>query len=36
MTRQYSFQKAPHCSATSKRTREACKVARPSLTGGER
>jgi hypothetical protein len=30
MTRKYSFQKALRCSATSKRTREACKVARPA------
>jgi hypothetical protein len=27
MNRQYSFQKAPRCSATSKRTRERCKAA---------
>jgi hypothetical protein len=27
MKREYSFQKAPRCSATSKRTRERCKAA---------
>jgi len=30
MNRQYSFQKVPRFSATSKRTREARKVARPA------
>jgi hypothetical protein len=33
MNRQYSFQNAPRCSATSKRTRERCK-ALPSGAGG--
>jgi hypothetical protein len=27
MKREYSFQKAPRCSATSKRTRERCKAS---------
>jgi hypothetical protein len=31
MNRQYSFQKAPRCSATSKRTRERCKA--PAVRG---
>jgi hypothetical protein len=31
MKREYSFQKAPRCSATSKRTRERCKA--PAVRG---
>ena len=31
MNRTYSFQKAPRCSATSKRTRERCKA--PAVRG---
>ena len=31
MNREYSFQKAPRCSATSKRTRERCKA--PAVRG---
>jgi hypothetical protein len=31
MKRKYSFQKAPRCSATSKRTRERCKA--PAVRG---
>jgi hypothetical protein len=31
MKREYSFQIAPRCSATSKRTRERCKA--PAVTG---
>jgi hypothetical protein len=31
MKRQYSFQKAPRCSATSKRTRQACRA--PAVRG---
>ena len=31
MNRKYSFQKAPRCSATSKRTRERCKA--PAVRG---
>ena len=31
MNRQYSFQRAPRCSATSKRTRERCKA--PAVRG---
>ena len=31
MSREYSFQKAPRCSATSKRTRQRCKA--PAMRG---